>query len=698
LILFVVLSTLAAFLITIPQTPVYQAHASVELQDLNENYLNSKQFTPITEGGSLGVLDIQTPATILKSESLVRRVLAKLKPQAGQEHRAGGPASGWRRTLGLPDPEAPSDECVLRAAIANLNVRPVAQTRILVITYDARDPKYASNFVNILAAEFIEGSTEARWEMTQRTSEWLRRQLEDMRVTLERSEDALQTYARRADLMFTGERERTNISEEKLRQLQVELGRVRADRVAKRSRLDAATTPGGRDTMPEILNDPSLRAYQTTLTDLRRQYADLSTVYTPEHEKMRRLQAQISELDKVLEKERGAILARVRHEYEEAERHEKLLDADYARQLEVVSNESERAIRYNILRREVESNRQVYEAMLQRVKEARIASALKPSSVRVVDPATPPRLPYKPKMGWNLALGAFTGVLIGTAFAVFRQRADRTVHDPGEIDAYLNAPELGVIPSAADEFRKRLAFGRFREVGAHSILESELKCGEQVELVTWQHKPSGMADSFRSLLTSILFSSRGARPHILVLTSPSPGEGKTTVATNLGVALAQLGQRVLLIDADLNQPRLHEIFHVETESGLSTVLSETAPGVVADAIRATAIPRLFVLPAGRTVENSASLLHSPRLAQVLDLLKPDFDTILIDTPPVLRLPDARVVGRLAESVILVIRSGRTVRDDAQAVYRRLLDDGTPVLGVVLNDWNPKTSPGGYYGR
>ena len=222
----------------------------------------------------------------------------------------------------------------------------------------------------------------------------------------------------------------------------------------------------------------------------------------------------------------------------------------------------------------------------------------------------------------------------------------------------------------------------------------------RVELVTWQRKPSNMAESFRAVLTSILFSGQnGDRPHVLMLTSGSPREGKTTVATNLGIALAEIGRRVLLIDGDMRKPRLHEIFDLPNERGLSNILQE---GKLSDeelkgTVRETTVPGLSVLPSGPATSSAANLLHSEIMEDLLERLEKDFDMILIDTPPMLQMPDARVVGRLADGVILVVRAAHTTRDAALAMRQRFADDRTEVLGVILNDWNPRSSPNGYYG-
>jgi len=281
-------------------------------------------------------------------------------------------------------------------------------------------------------------------------------------------------------------------------------------------------------------------------------------------------------------------------------------------------------------------------------------------------------------------------------FVVMRERLNRNIQAPGETALYLDVPELGVIPSADAERNRRFPyFHKGREIDGQEGENGK----RQVELVTWQKKPSLLADSFRATLTSILCAGEnGDRPRVIGLTSANSGEGKTTVASNLALALAEIGWPVLLIDGDLRKGRLHEIFQVPNSWGLSDLLvGKNPPQGGKWMVVGTSYPNLYLLPAGSGTSSISALLHSPRALEFLNCMRQEFHTVIIDTPPMMHMPDARVLGRLADGVILVVRSAQTAREAAASANQRLMEDGTRVLGTVLNEWDPRNHPAYAYG-
>lgn len=705
-ILVTLLAGFIAFLSTLTDPRIYQARTTLEVQGLNEDFLNMKSVNPTVDATSnySPDYDIQTQVKILQSRSLIKRVRAKMEAQKRPGNlQPPDRIATWRKALKI-DP--PSQETLWRQAIAtaagSVRVRSSGTNRIVEVACDSTSPQIAADFVNMLAAEYIEQNLESRWQSTEHTGEWLTRQLQDLKVKLEKSEEELQSYARSTGLVFTDEK--NNVDDSKLSDLQKQLSEATADRVTKQSRYEMAkATPP--DAVAEVLGD-STKDSKASVAELEGQLARLQVQYTPNHIEVKRLQAQINAIkaSQAASQRTDAsnILIRIRNEYESAQRREKLLASAYASQAHLVSTKAEEASHYNLLRRDVDSSRLLYESMMQRLKEASIASALRASNIRVVDPAERSSIPYKPDVRRSITVGLLSGLCLGVVIVILRERADRTLQDPGDPAYYLNLAELGVVP-VGDLLEARAA----RHSAAKAVLRIEngkpptpVLTDERMELVSWHRKSSLLAESFRTTLTSILFSGQnGNRPRTLVFTSASPKEGKTTVVSNLGIALAEINQNVLLIDADMRRPRLHSVFEVNNDHGLSNVLLEETPLTDADleaACLPTSIPHLWVLPSGSSRHTASSLVHSPRLPELLKLARERFDTVIIDTPPMVNISDARVVGRFADAVILVLRSAVTTRDAALLAKRRFAEDGIQVLGTILNYWNPKTPGYGYY--
>ena len=701
LLVFVAAGLGVAILVNLLQTPAYQARTSVQIQDFNEDFLDLGSVDPTSTGNYYTAYSyFQTQIKMLQSESLLERVINKLDLQNQQPENRSGLGARTRGMIGAstPQPVTRKDGLIQRAK-SNLTVRAAGETRLLEVLYESADPKLAADFANTLVSEFIEQNQEMRWKSTRRTGEWLATHLDGMKAKLERSEAQLQEYARTSGLTFTSENKK--ISDVKLQELQAELSKAEADRVAKEANFEEAKNKPS-ESLPETLDDPALREYRLRLTDLQRQAAELSATLTPAHYKVRRVQAQIAQLQSALSRQRRLILRRIGNEYAAARRREALLSTAYSEQEKIVAEQSGKAIRYDTLKREVDSSRAIYESMLQRVKQAELASAMRVSNVLVVDQAKPPLLPHRPRVLMNMALGLFSGLFLGLGFILLRERLDRRIQAPGDAQSYLNLPELGVIPLAerppreisGNHTRNPLQLPAPADADADAAAKSP-------ELAMCSAKLSPLAEGIRGTLTSILFTGQnGTHPRVVVVTSPTQGDGKTTVASNLSIALAEMGRRVLLIDGDLRRPRLHRVFEVSNTHGLSDILSGDTPlDEVVSFVRVafeTKIPGLHLLPSGATVISSMNLFYSTRMAELLSRMRDEFEMVMIDAPPMI-LADARVLGRMADGVVLGMRAGQTTPEGASFISQRFVEDGTRVLGTVLNGWDPATRGYGYYG-
>jgi len=703
-----ILGLMAAVLVTRNQTPIYRARTSVEIQGAS-NTLGARD-NDVTNGA-----DIQTQAKLLQSGSVRARTIRKLesgestttpvgaqvrvappKPKKPAKPRPPDKVSIWPTVKALFLPQGPVSP--LGMATSTLKVTAAKDSRLIDITCDSTDPEVAADFVNTLVSEFMEQRLEYRWDVYNTTGQWLTLAQEELKLKLEASEQKLQEYAKSSGLVFMGEDR--SVAEQKLGQLQEELTRAQADRIQKEAKYNL-TVSSSPESLPEVLDNGPLAQYQVRLADLRRELAQLTSSLTPAHPKVMRVQAQIAELESTLVSERQNVIRRLKNEYQSAQERERLLSRNYGGQTEVVSQQGEKTIQYNLLKKDVEANRQLYQTALQRGKEASIDSALRSANLRVVDAARPSSWPYKPNVLVNLILGVLGGCFAGVGLVLGRDYLNRSIRVPGESSTYLNIPELGVIPTSSTESNLPLT-GRIQRL-IPSTSGSESKNGSSnhkgrsqgVELVTWNHKPSLLAESFRAVLTSILFSAEQGSPcRILAVTSSMPSEGKTTIISNLGIALAEMNRRAIIVDADMRRPRQHQIFDVANSWGLSDLLQEET--LIEDypketLARKTDIPNLNVLVSGPSALSIPSILHSDRMTRLLERLKQEFDFVLIDCPPMIHLADARVVGRLADGVILVIRAGKTSQEAAISAVQRFNEDRTRVLGTILNDWNPKNA-------
>jgi succinoglycan biosynthesis transport protein ExoP len=716
------------FLPTLFLAPLYQAKASLEIQDLNDNFLNMKQVLPVNDSGGQANTygDVQTQIKILQSDSVLGLVAAKMFAVEAQDRERVRPINVWSRLLLGP---APSPEVYVQAETKRLShslkVRAVGQTRIVELTADSTNPRLAADFLNQLNAEYIDQNVKSRWETSQRTSQSLARLLEDAQAKLRQSELALQSYAQTSGLMITSDKK--NVAEEKLSQLQEELSKADASLVEAQSRYEVAKTSqvpegspagGGVDSEADfdIQSQGSIRGYQDKLADLRRQRAELATTYTSDYGKVKRLDAQINSLQATVSEEKRNSIRRAKNEYRQAKRRESLLAISYLRQSAEVSDMGKRAVQYNILERELDGNRHVYDEMLKQVKEATLVAAIPSSNVRVLDRAVPPEKPDSPKLLLNCALGLLTGLSAGMLLVFVRERSDDSMREPGDGLHYVGLQELGVVLQdrhgsglLSSPHRKALPRTPITIGAAIESENSAVKDHAEYLQSLWPkmrelHPSLGfdsllVVESCRAVVTSLLLSGvNGAVPHSVAVTSPGPGEGKTTVVANMGLILALIGRRVLVVDGDLRRPRLHQLFSLDVNCGLSTLLQqgEISQQALDTVVQETAVPELSVLTSGPSSVSSANLLYSREFPELLQKLKKEYEFVLIDTPPVLQVADARVIGRFADGIILVVRAGQTARNAAAAAHERLDADRANVVGLILNDWDPSSSSHSYY--
>ncbi len=667
------------------QPRVYQGQASIEVQDVNENFLNLKDVDPTANSSNFGNdAYVQTQAQILEQQDLIEQVVKKLNLDQRADYLARpGWSNGLRKLLALPPLLRPAPlTAAVEKAQQNLRVIPPRQGRVIQIVYDSTDPQLAALFPNTLVQVFQEQNVEARWKAAEQVKQWLDPQLSDAKNQLDKDQKALQDYTRSAGLLITDGQ--GSIAAEKLRLLQNSLEQAETDRIAKET-LYTMSQSGQSD---GATDDAASSAYQLKLSDLEQKLADLQTVYTPDNPKVLDRKAQIGAIQTLLQQQSTTTHRNVQNDYQAARERETLLRHAYNTQSALVAELAVKLDRYNALKHQVDIARQIFDSMLQKMSDARVASAIRPLNIRVVDNAEPPPAPYKPNVPLDLGIGLFAGVICGAGGAMLLEQSNKRIRAPGE--AVTISPllaELGAIPQAP----------RVGALGTR-LLRSAGKDG-RVERIAWEQKDSEFSESFRAVLASILLPTRNDEaPCVFIVSSPRPGEGKTTVSSNLAIALAEIKHRVLLIDGDLRRPRLHDIFDIANSGGLSDLLCEKESVLdlpVEQLVQRTSIPNLFLIPSGPGPDGIFNYLYSPRVVRLLARMREDFDHVIVDAPPTLEFADARVLARSSDGMILVFRANRTDRRTALAVVDQLMRDRIPILGTVLNDWNPRTD--GAYG-
>jgi polysaccharide biosynthesis transport protein len=690
--------------LAVVELPAYRAATVLEITGTNESFMGLKDFDPQAGGGS-DVSNIQTQLQILGSGSLLSRVADRV---TAETIPVAPPSSGFvsrlRTRLGrTPQDPAAFTKIAIQTAMNTVSARPIGASHLVEVSCVSESADIAAQFVNDLAVEYVSQNVQLRVRSATQTSQWLEGQIEETRNRLDDAQGKLEAFVKSKGLQFV--LDQSTLADTKLRQLQSDLSSIQTDRIGKQSRFEIAKS-SPIDSLPDILDDGTLRDLRDQVTDLRRQRAELLTTLTPEHIKVQRVDAQIRDLQATMEKEKVDLVKRMQDEYEAALRQERLLSAAYNAQAMAVANDSDKAGEYNLLKRDVDRLQQSYNSLLQEYNQVSMAAAVPAGNVRVIDAAAPYYTPFKPKPVQYLAAGAGFGALAAIVLSILIElirfrKLSHVFASPGQLTSVLRLPELGVIPTFEQGLQRR----RSPTLGNH------LRNGvpDRSRPLVALGKPSVLTDSFRHTLTSILARQVAGSRVVLVVTSVGPQEGKTTTIANLAAATAETGRKVLLIDADLRRPRLRHIFGLEAGEGLTDLLDHELPANTegwGTYIVNTPVAGLSLMREGTgTPESLRKQSFSPRLTDLFARLKEMYDVVLVDTPPAALCPDARLFGLVADGVILVIRSGVTFRESAAAIAERFAEDGAAVIGTILNGWNPKSGsydyPGyvyaGYYG-
>ncbi|HYD25613.1 MAG TPA: polysaccharide biosynthesis tyrosine autokinase [Croceibacterium sp.] len=669
----VVVAAIAGLVITLLMTPQYTAEVTLEVQRENVRIVNMQGVEP--ESGTVDLEFYETQWGLLRSQTLAERVAAELRlhedpkffemfgmtEEAEQlaDRRSGGARAGRQERI----------RDAATVLLRQVNISPQRMSRLVDIQFTSPDPQLSTRVANEWAKGFVEISLERKFEATSYARNFLEERLEQLRGRLQDSERQLVAYAANQRIinvptatttgtLEAGTTERPLVAEA-LSSLNVELSEATAARMTAQGRLRSA----GGDTLEALSNQAisELRARRATLAA---EHAKLMAQFEPGYPPARAMADQIAELDRAIVREEGRVRTTLQSAYNAAAARENLLRQEVESMEGELLNLRGRTIQYNIFQREVDTNRQLYDALLQRYKEIGVAGGVGMNNISIVDPAQVPERPSSPNLIINLLIAMMVGGVIGAGLALALEQVDETISNPREVETALGMPLLGTIPTT-----------------------------EQDEPTTELEDPkSHLVEAYLSALTRLAFTTDHGVPKTLAVTSSRPGEGKTTTAFAIARQLARTSKRVVLIDGDMRSPSLHQILGVPNTRGLSNYLA--GDDDLTEMLHART-QGITLLPSGPTPPNAAELLTGERISRLLRELTNRFDHVLIDAPPVMGLADTPIFGSVTEGVVFVIESHQTPTTMARVALERLRQSNAKLLGALLTKFETQKSDYGY---
>jgi polysaccharide biosynthesis transport protein len=675
---------------TLKKKPIYEGKVLIEINPEQPNVLNFQEVLQLTS------VDIEsyreTQYKVLQSRTLAEHVIDDLKLCRYPEFYKGSLLFGLIQVVpdkipSASDPEPPDRSMdayrnTVRHFIDNIDVSPVRRSNLVELSFYSENAELAARIANQLSTDYIDQNLQVKWDEANKASEWLSGKLVGLKAKLEKSDDALQSYARANSIIFVEEKQ--NLVNERLKQLQEEYTKAQALRFQKESLYNLVQAGRVQD-LPGVLSNGLIQNLATRLAELERDYAQLTATVKPEYPKAIALKKQIDAMQESLDRQKKALAENIVDDYRSALANEKFLAQAVDEQKKEVNDVAEKSIQYNILKREVDANKQLYEGLLTRMKEATVSAGLTASNVRIVDTAQVPKAPVKPRVALNLALGIVLGAAFGVGLAFLQEYLDNTLKTPDEVERLLRLPSLGLLPDYSPD-----GTGKGSDKGLATV-----KHGSDGAIAPAVQTGREAVEAYRSLRTSILLSAHPV-PKMLLITSAVPSEGKTTITVNLGAMLASLGSKVVIVDCDMRKPSCHRSTGVENKPGFVQCL--TGHVELADAILPVpGVPNLSVIPCGPIPPNPAEVLSSPVTPELLNKLRSQFEYVLVDSPPLLTVSDSRILSTLTDAVVLVTRAYGTPYDVVRRARELLYHTGARILGVALNSVDVHKQGGYGYG-
>src|SRR5580658_1775020 len=662
--------------------PVYQAAARVEVDKESQNTL---PFQGVNYDEYVDMENyISTQIEILQSETLALQTIKTLSLDRHPDFE--GSSDPFALPHGGPGAKRPA---ILSAFLGRLHVKRIPNSRLVEVQFESEDPQLAALVANTHLQNYIEQNFRSKYDATTQASKFLSGELEELRIKVESSENARITYERQNQIWQIDEKQ--NITTQTMGDLNRAVTDAQTSLTTKEALFRMATS-GNVDLLPEVRSSPVIEDLLKRQSALDDSYTEALNQYGPNFPKVRRLADQKKEVDEEMARALKTMVSSIEEDYKTARQHLELLQEALDRQKTEANDLAEKLVQYHILEHDAESYKTLYDGLLQKLKEAGITAGLRSSNIRVVDPALVPTSPSRPQKARNILLSFLVGLVGGIGLAIFREYLDNTVKSPDDIEAVAGLPSLAVVPSLPGmigNHQGRLS-RRAKDTAPQNV------SGPRVELISYTTPKSQISEAFRALRTSLLLSQAEHPPQVILVTSALPREGKTTAAVNLAVTLAQLGDRTLLIDADLRKPGIRRALNltIGNEAGLSSYLAGVS-SLDEVLLPHPTINNLAAITTGPVPPNPADLLSSHRIRDVIAELRARFKFIVIDSPPVMAATDAVILSVVTDGVLLVVRSGQTPKEAFTRTCDLLKAVKCRLLGVVLNAVD-SSAPDYYY--
>jgi exopolysaccharide transport family protein len=682
---------ISVLIFTYTATPVYQATARVIIEKDDPKVVSIQEVMSVDSSG----LDYyQTQYKIIESRGVAREVIKRLKLHENEEfvpkprdtfigniyRDISETLSYWLSLLKTEKSLVPSEgrsgesqeeSPLVSAFIRRIKVTPIRNSRLVDIGFEAKDPALSARIANTLARSYIDLNLETKLKATQDAMVWLNSRIEEERKKVEQAEQALLRYKQQHNIITDFSKDQESITAQKLAALNSQVIEAEAKRVEAETRYKQAValqkSPEMLDSIPEVMSNDLVRQIKSMEVELFKRRSELSKKYGENHPQIVAIRNELQTLQARKADEVARVINSLYNGYKVSQAREQSLKKALNDQKGESFSLNEKAISYTVLKREAESTKEMYDLVIKRFKETSMTENIRTGNIRVVDAAEIPKSPVKPNKGRNLLIGLIVGLALGVGLAFFLEYLDNTIKLPDDIKERLKIPYLGPVPFVISSAR-----------GNGNAPDP--KPGES--LITISSPKSTASESYRGIRTSILFSAADKAPRMILVTSAAPAEGKSITSANLAVAMAQAGNRVLIVDCDMRRPKLHRIFNLQRDRGLSNIIAGSC--TIDEAIIHSPIAGIDIIVSGPVPPNPSEMLGSLQMIRFMEAIHASYDRIIVDSPPITAVTDSVILSRLVDGVLLVIRAGETHREIVKNGLALLQAANARILGAILN--------------